>query len=184
MNLGIRSEYFQNTPFLREISHNVSTMSPKLYPQSRDWTCSLACLRTITSGIISLESEDELIDGYKMRPGPYYSKDIKKLGILTGQNIDVIYGCDMLPDEKDVSVLWEYMSQGWRIMTDWLMSYDHWTVLLSYIKSQHGPDYDELIYYDPYCDEVLKIRNAHFSEMWMNTSGNIKDFIAVRAKSF
>lgn len=182
MNLTMRPEYFPDEALRTPMVHNVGSMPPVLYPQSRDWTCSLACLRSITSGIVPLGNEDELIEAFGLRPGPYYSEDVKRLGILSGYEIDVAYGCDFALNMKDVSLLWTYMSEGWRVMTDWMMSYDHWTVMLDYIKSRHGPDYDMWTYYDPYCDEVLTIRNAHFSAMWSSPGGVARDFIAVRAK--
>lgn len=183
MNLTMRSEYFPDESLLSAMSWNISSMPPALYSQSRDWTCSLACLRSIASGIADLGVEDDLIAAFHLEPGPYYSEDVKRLGILDQHDVDVVYGCDFALSAKDVSSLWTYMSQGWRVMTNWMMSYDHWTVMLGYIKSRHGPDYDMWLYYDPYCDEVSMIRNAHFSSMWSSPGGIARDFIAVRAKT-
>lgn len=70
-----------------------------LYKQERDWTCSIACIRTLLSSVSdNVLSEDEFISIFKLTPSPYYSKDIKSLCILS--DIDAIYGCDFDEDKS------------------------------------------------------------------------------------
>ena len=49
----------------------VSVIPPRLYKQERDWTCSVACLRSIASKYKDLGSEDEIVSKYKMDHGRY-----------------------------------------------------------------------------------------------------------------
>ena len=87
-----KCEYFKSEEKVEK--EEVAIMTPKyLFRQERDWTCSIACLRSITSSMKSLGSEDKIFKKYDLKPSPYYSKDIKNLHILDKFK-DVIYGCD------------------------------------------------------------------------------------------
>ena len=86
-------EYYKTSNIIK-FNHSINCKVKKLYKQERDWTCSLACIRTILSGLgKKIETEDFYINKYNMKPGPCFSKDIKKLELLEGY--DVIYGCDV-----------------------------------------------------------------------------------------
>ena len=68
------------TPNIIKYNQNISNVPKIFYPQERDQTCSIACIRTILSGLIDdIPSENDIINKNNMQPGPYYSKDIKKL---------------------------------------------------------------------------------------------------------
>lgn len=187
MNLTMKHEYFTDPDPIHTITENASCVPPKLYPQDTDWTCSLACIKSITSGIINFSNDDTLIKQYNLKPGPKYSSLIKELGMLNNDKLDVIYGCDIESNNKDISVLWNLLHNQYRVMINWMMSYDHWTVLLNYIQSglTNDTDYDIVTYYDPYCNEVKSIRVAHLSVMWLNgDKTNVKDFIAIKQKNY
>lgn len=67
------------------------------FRQERDWTCSIACIRTLLSSFLDVvPSEDFFVIKYGLSPSVYYSKDIKKLDILS--EYDVIYCCDEIID--------------------------------------------------------------------------------------
>ena len=61
---------------------NVAVCSiSKVFKQERDWTCSIACIRTLISSKYNI-SENVFIQKYNLSTGPYYSKDIKRIGSL------------------------------------------------------------------------------------------------------
>ena len=168
-----------------KINHSkVLSISPsRLYPQETDWTCSVACLRTILSGIDkTVPSEEDLVRRYNMQPGPYYSKDIKTLGILN--NYDAVYGCD----NKDVSFddILSYVEIGYSVMLECLINYAHWLVLLGYYPLDNtNIEKSQLMLYDPYYDQIRLVNADEFINMWIdgdfaNTKVE-KDFVAVKA---
>lgn len=178
-----KDEYFEGYHFHKEIKENVSNFPKFLYYQERDWTCSIAVLRSITSSIVNIGSEDEILEKYNIKMGPNYSKQIKEYKILNDFNLDVLYGCDN--QEVDVFDLIELLRQGYYIACEWMINYDHWTVLLGYIHFGNI-DEDMLIYYCPYYNEIRKVRLSEFIGMWCsgeNLVNNISaDFIAVKKK--
>ena len=185
MNFDIKHEYFIPAQEKYEITRNVGVIPPVLYNQVLDWTCAIACLRSITSGLVDLGTDEEIVTKYGIKPGPLYSRDIKKLGILDSSELDIVYGCDKSTDEVSLSYLWNLLNQGYRVMTDWMYSYDHWTVVLSYLVSEKDLCYHTITCYDPYCGETFNIRAGHFIVMWQSgeySSGITRDFIAVRYK--
>ncbi|MBQ6583394.1 MAG: hypothetical protein IJH77_06185, partial [Mogibacterium sp.] len=107
---------------------SVANVPPALFRQERDWSCSVACLRTILAAAGASCTEEQLIGQLSMTPGPHYSKDLKKLGLPEG--VEAIWGCD----EPDITVrkLFDYMASGYYIMAETLYNYAHWYVLLGY----------------------------------------------------
>lgn len=178
MNFDMKHELFP--PEKLEIPYAASCMPPVLYAQGVDWTCALACVRSIASGLAVLPDDGVLVRKMGLSPGPVYSGTIKRSGILDMPGIGVRYGCDV----QDVSIrdLWRFLDHGWRVMVNWMYSYDHWTVLTAYIPVEKDPDYHVLQHWDPYCGEIFQIRAAHFSVMWQSggNEGHRHDFIAVR----
>ena len=160
----------------------MSLTPPYLYPQERDWTCSIACIRTILSAIInSVPKEDYIIEKYNMTPGPYYSKDIKNLGILN--SYDVKYGCD------NTNVIFEniinMVKDGYYIMLESMINYSHWLVFLGYYTyNTNDIEKAKLLMYDPYYNEVRLVNADEFITMWIDgdyeNSRIEKDYIAIR----
>ena len=167
-----------------ECRNIVMSKVSELYKQERDWTCSVACIRTILSGYVDkVEDEDYFVSTYKLKPGPYYSKDVKKLKILKAY--DVVYGCDCINVSFDV--LLTLMENGYSIMVESMYNYAHWFVILGYYPlREKDVEKSMLLVYDPYYDEVRLIRADEFINMWID--GNYvntkieKDFIAIRNK--
>lgn len=164
--------------------HNrvVSNPPKRLFPQETDWTCSIACIRTILSGVIeNVPGEAYYVNTNEMRAGPYYSRDIKELGILN--EYDVIYGCD--EKEKTFDRVLDYVEDGYFVMLESMYNYAHWFVLLGYYPLENGDvEKSRLLLYDPYYDETRLLSADEFLTMWID--GNFaqtkveKDFIALR----
>lgn len=160
----------------------VSNVPRVLYKQERDWTCSIACIRTLLSNVSdNVLSEDEFISIFKLAPSPYYSKDIKSLCILS--NIDVVYGCDF--DEVTFDTVLDYLSTGYYVMVECMINYAHWLVLLGYFPvCNNNVEASELLLYDPYYDKVRLVNVDEFVSMWIDGdygNTNVKcDFIAIK----
>ena len=156
----------------------------KLFPQETDWTCSIACIRTILSSFIEqVPSEHDFIKLYDMKPGPHYSKDIKEKRILNNK-CKTIYGCDI--KHKNFDLILDYMESGYCIMLESLYNYSHWMVLLAYYPLNNSNiEKSELLMYDPYYDKIRIICVDEFISMWCDgdylNNGIIKDFIAIKS---
>lgn len=174
-------EYFENYEFHKLLKENAWNVPKHFYRQQRDWTCSIAMLRTITSSIVDLESEDEIVRKHELVPGPHYSQEIKEKGILENRNLEVYYGCDHI--DFDMSDIIELLKQGFYVGINSMINYDHWVVILGYSKLGDYDD-DMISYFCPYFSEVRMAHFSEFVEMWM--SGNyaenkiVHDFIAVK----
>jgi len=169
----------------KKINHNYSVSSGccRLFQQERDWTCAVACIRSIMSGLVTIiPSEDNVVDLYNLVPGPLYSKDIKKLGIL--KDFDVKYGCDNINVSFDMIL--SYLENGYHIMVESMYNYAHWMVLLGYYPLRGGIEKSELLLYDPYYDRVRLVIVDEFLSMWIdgNHTENMieKDFVAIKSK--
>lgn len=156
----------------------------RLYRQERDWTCSVACLRSMLSGFLdTVPTEEDLVEGWKLTPQPYFSKDIKALGML--EDYEVIYGCDQ-PD-RDFDQVLDCLGQGWYVMVESMYNYAHWFVLLGYYPLE-GEDTEasRLLVYDPYYHETRLLNTDEFMAMWLDgnhgQNGVEKDFIALRQR--
>lgn len=162
---------------------SVVTNNPrKLYPQERDWTCSIACIRSLLSGFLEQVPEEEsLVEACRLQPGPHYSGDIKRYHLL--DNYNTVYGCD----HRDITfdALLDYMEQGYFVMVESMINYAHWMVLLGCYPAEDGdPECSDLLLYDPYYNKVRLVLVDEFLAMWRdgdyeNTRVD-KDFIAVK----
>lgn len=174
-------EHFGKLPNIE--TSDILKSSMKLYNQERDWTCCIACLRTITSNIDYLGSEDIIINQYNFTPGPYYSKDIKERQLLL--NYNVIYGCDII--EKTPELLCKLL-KDYNIMIETMLNYDHWLVILGYFTNNSTQiNKHQILLYDPYFNKVRLENAEEIFSMWVSgehIKNNIKnDFIAVRGRT-
>lgn len=179
-------EYFK--PYTINKRESLSQVPPFLYPQERDWTCSIACIRTLLSGVMkNVPEEETLVEKYRLNPGPHYSKDIKEKGIL--QDIlkpeKIIFGCDQ--KNAQFSDILNYMEEGYYIMLESMVNYSHWMVLLGYYVTvdEANPEKCRLLFYDPYYNEVKLLNYDEFIGMWIDGNYKVsnveKDFIAIRS---
>lgn len=165
------------------LEHTKAIVSPirTFHRQNTDWTCSIACLRTMMTAFDkSIPSEEALVEEYNLQPGPHYSEELKRIGIL--KNYQAVYGCDN-PNITFDQVL-EYMEQGYAIMLECMVNYAHWMVLLGYYPLSDNDGKTSLIFYDPYYNWIRKFRADEFMNMWQDgdwgSTNIIKDFIAIR----
>ncbi len=175
-----KKEYFN----YQDLSHQaVICRAPlTMFPQERDWTCSVACIRTILSGIDgSVLPEDHFVETYKLTPGPLFSRDLKALGLLDGY--DVIYGCDRASTSFDQ--LLSYMEDGYYVMMESMLNFSHWFVLMGYFPaSDRDIEKGRVLVYDPYynCPRLLIL--DEFIQMWLDGNHHVnsvrQDFVAVR----
>lgn len=176
-----KCEYFEH----RELEHKtVESRTPKrLFPQESDWTCAIACIRTMLSGIQEqVPTEQEFIEKYHLTPGPRYSRDIKALGLL--KDYDAVYGCDT--QDTSFDMLLDLMSRGYHIMVESMYNYAHWFVLLGYFPlNDEKVEHSQLLVFDPYYNKVRLLIADEFISMWIDgnyeQSKVIRDFIAVKS---
>lgn len=171
---------------MKKLKHNKAiVMSPlSFYRQERDWTCAVACIRSILSGILdNVPTEEEFITNYKLKPNPYYSRDIKTYHLL--DKYDVIYGCENKNCEFD-DIL-DYLQEKYFLMIECMVNYSHWLVLLGYYPLVDGDIEDcRVLLYDPYYDTIRLMNTDELISMWVD--GNYEksrvkgDFIAIRKK--
>lgn len=165
------------------ISHKETVISSpkKFYPQEKDWTCSVACIRTLLSGIMqNVLSEKEMIEKYNISPSPHYSEDIKRLGILS--EYDTVFGCDI--SDVTFDTVLNLMQNGYFIMLECMYNYSHWMVLTGYYPIDDNPEKSRLLFYDPYYNKMRLLIADEFINMW--TDGDYEnskvesDFVAVK----
>lgn len=163
---------------------NIINAPCTLYVQERDWTCSIACLRSILRGTTqNVPSEEYFINTFKMSPGPHYSKDIKDLEMLKDFNLQtVIFGCEC--QKITPNTLLHLLADGCYVMVESMINYSHWLVLLGYTYNEDNEGC-QVISYDPYYNRVRVDIAEEFFEMWHDgdyqTSGVHHDFIAIRS---
>lgn len=174
-------EYFENYNFHKSLNRSVFNVPRELHYQERDWTCSIAVLRSITSSVLNIGTEDEIVDMYGFTPGPHYSQEFKDKGVLDEKAVISCYGCDN-PD-MDFSDIVELLKNGFYVGINSMINFDHWVVLMGYSKLGNY-DEDMVVYYCPYFNEVRSARFSEFVEMWRSgeyaKNGVVKDFIAIK----
>lgn len=172
----MRKEEFFTKNVLKE-NKSVSQVPPILYKQERDWTCAIACIRTLISAINEdVPTEEYFIEKYNLKPGPLYSNDVMNLKILEKYNVK--YGC--LKD-IDFNEIVNLLNEGYYIMLESMVNYSHWMVLLGYFAVSEDIEQYKLLFFDPYYEEVRLIRADEFIGMWQDGDGKIKhDFIAIK----
>lgn len=180
----MQKDFFGTAEYKFATSRVAAQVPAMFYKQERDWTCALACLRSLCSGIYPLDSEDRLIERYGFQPGPIYSKDIKAAEMLDEVILNVKYGCDEeLPERLDPSDVWHLLYDGYFVMVNWMQSFDHWTVVLGYFPEQ-DPEKSQILYWCPYFNELRMVRAGDFEVMWHGgqQSGYIGpgDYIAIK----
>ena len=176
-----REHFFPKQPPLRH--QTVNSNPPKqLYHQQTDWTCSIASIRSLLSGICEqVPGEQELVERFRLKPGPHYSKDIKRIGILEGY--DVVYGCDQ--KDADFDTVLDLMENGYYVMVESMYNFAHWYVLMGYYPIA-GEDIEKstLLIYDPYYHNTRLLNTDEFIGMWIDgnfaASGVERDFIAIQ----
>lgn len=184
-------ELFQPAPFRHEMVGTALCSPDELYKQERDWTCGVACIRTLASGIITVPSETLFISNNDLIPGSFGSKDFKSwefgrrgFPILSDPRLDVRYGCDDAQRaELDCSDVWHWLRRGYRVALKLMTTFEsgHWCVVLCYFPRAGVRSHDVVIY-DPYHDEIRTIRSSELEMMWRNF-GDVSsrhDYVLIR----
>ena len=172
-------------PYSLKHSENVVSTPLKMYPQERDWTCSIACIRTILSSVINdVSTENVYITAYDLKPQPYYSKDIKKLSIL--DEYDSLFGCDYA--DMNFDGILDLCEQNYYIMLECMINYAHWLVFLGYYPSIDGNvENSNILLFDPYYNKIRLVNTDEFISMWIDgnyANSKVKaDFIAIKSKT-
>lgn len=180
-----KAEYFEDYHFHNTLDTNIWNVPKHFYPQERDWTCSIAVLRTILSSFSDVASEDEIIEKYGFKEGPHYSCEIQEKNVIDSKKVRVYYGCNYRNSGRDFSEILNLLKNGYYVAVETMINFDHWVVLLGY---SHLGDFDDdmITYYCPYFSEIRTVHFSEFVEMWK--SGNyaqndvVNDFIAVKGR--
>lgn len=153
------------------------------YPQERDWTCGLACLRTMlfNKGIVT-PSEEEYIENYDLKPGPIYVKDFLEKNIIPNDiEFWTTHGYLTYGKEPNLYTINFLLQLGMYVMVESCINYAHWIVIFGYCTNGH-PDktfYHTLLIYDPFYDEFRVLHADEFESMWLDFTGRKKEFIAL-----
>lgn len=175
-------EYFKANDLEKE--YTTCGRFPKmLYKQHRDWTCSIACIRTLISDLISdVPDEDYFVNKYKLKPSPYYTKDIREIGMLESYCNEIIYSADLDQEKISLHSLQQLLRENYFIMAECLYNVAHWIVIMGYCAVRNARDTEEhrLFVYDPYYDLVRLLIADEFDSMWHDADGHVKEFIAIK----
>lgn len=147
------------------------------YRQKRDWTCSIACLRTICShkDFLNISEEDVLKKIPSIKPGPQWSSNIKSWGLLPE---DTIYGCERTIELEGLLEL----LRTHNVMMESKYSGGHWLAILSYHVNGHNEAKVEL--YDPWKDAIRIESAAEVIYMWHDSNNpHYHDFVAIPKSS-
>lgn len=148
-----RYEYFKQ----KDLTHEYNTcgnFTKKLCKQETDWTCAFACIRTMLLSVISeVPSEEFIVSRYKLKPSPYYTEDIKKLGILEEYSKDIIYSIDLNKETIFMYTVEQLLEQRYYVMIENTYNIAHWIVVLGYcvIKDTKNIEEHKVIVYVPLC---------------------------------
>lgn len=179
-------EYFGKVEKLQKIDMATSPIK-NTYKQERDWTCSIASLRTILSSALKeVPDENYFIERYKLEPGPIYSRDICNWDILE----HVEFGSSKyspIDGNMPANMLHGLLMRGYSVMLNTMFSYDHWIVVLGiYPNGEDSIDKVQVVYYDPYYNKTCITSMEELVDVWysgMNAVNNIIfDYVAVKKK--
>lgn len=160
------------------VTRSYTSTIDKMFKQERDWTCAIACLRTLFNGKFT---EDEFIEKHEIQKGPKYSKDIKPWLSSIAHPKDFTLGCDfkyknILPAERLASLLTNH-----NVMVELTLNYAHWVVILHYAHLGSLAE-DVITIYDPYFNKVRLFPAEEIISMWYGImEADVEnDFVAVR----
>lgn len=158
-------EYF--TPILlhREL-RNCANTPRRLYPQKRDWTCAVACARSIASLPVS---EDTMVSALHLKVGPHYSDEMVS---WFPREFQVVAGRDNTG--YDISDLLYLLQQGYYVS---LMYSFHWRVLIGHIM-MGDIEHSVCLLYDPYYNRVEQVITDELCALLAAEM----DFVAVKEK--
>lgn len=173
-------EYFQ---YDKPCSYgSYSSTPPVLYPQERDWTCSVACIRSILSAFDKkVPSEDELIKRFDLKKGPHYTDEICQKRMF-GNNRKIFSSLDCEAEDINLKLLNNLLKKKYFVMTECLYNYAHWVVVVGYfaVKGARNREEHTIAFFEPYYNEIRLVRADEFETMWCDAEGHFREFVAVK----
>ncbi len=161
---------------------SVSNTPPRLYRQERDWTCSIACIRTLLSGrVTEVASENEFIEKFELVPGPHYVDEMIEKQMLAPARV-VKTNRNFAKEKIGLPLLARLLEEKYYVMAECMYNYAHWVVVLGYFAVRNAEDTEEhrILIYDPYYDQVRLVIADEFLTMWCDPAGHEKEFVAIR----
>ncbi len=175
-----KREYFDYDP--PHTFQTVANTPPRLFAQERDWTCAVACIRTLVSGLTPhVMSEDDYIKEYNLIKGPHYVPELLAKGMLTPAR-EIKTDTDYAKEDLNLKLLCRLLQEKYFIMAESLLNYDHWVVILGYYATRDKEDTEEhsVLIFDPYYDKVRLMIAEEFETMWCSPEGNYRAFVAIK----
>ena len=176
-----KTEYFTGCAGYYGVSTGTSLSTIKeTFPQERDWTCGLACFRTLLSATYDpVISEDTLIKYLQRKPGPVSSEDfIGYKHLFETDTYKLQLGAEK-PIENNLCGELTTLLKTHNVMVACTLNGGHWLVILGYLDLGTIEE-DKIIFYDPYYNDVRTFRADEFLSMWVSTDGDLDhDYIAV-----
>ena len=161
---------------------SVSNTPPCLYRQERDWTCSIACIRTLLSGrVTEVASENEFIEKFELVPGPHYVDEMIEKQMLAPARVGKT-NRNFAKEKIGLPLLARLLEEKYYVMAECMYNYAHWVVVLGYFAVRNAEDTEEhrILIYDPYYDQVRLVIADEFLTMWCDPAGHEKEFVAIR----
>ena len=136
------------------------------YRQERDWTCSIACIRTAISYKNNRITEDEILKQENLKMGGQKIRDMKNWQCLKGLDI-LTYQEKKLEGIKD---LYELLLDNYIVICETSYNWWHYVVAYGYLTTKDKIKIDEQLvqFYDPYYDEHKLMRAELFEQMWFD----------------
>lgn len=135
-------EHFDYPRLKYDMPHAVSEIPKNLYVQERDWTCAIACFRSIVDSDIA---EPNFIQQNSIMRGPHYTTEMKTKE-WPHPNFEVKYAEGDVSD-LDPSVVWQHLYEHWRVMLETDLNGGHWMIVLALVPTQNSWD---AVVWDPY----------------------------------
>ena len=176
-------EHFGELPLLSS-NENVTSNLRRFYRQERDWTCSLACVRSLISSYEKDITEENIIKEQGLIPGPHYAKAIKNWKVLSKYNVKSSVDSP-IDAHNPAEELYLLLKQGFNVMIETMINYDHWVVVTGIYPSEDKDiGKSQVTYYDPYFNKVRMIFLEELISMWVSgehsANGIINDYIAIK----
>lgn len=152
--------------------------------QERDWTCSIAAVRTILSAFKERHlSETAFIKKYNLNVGPHYTEEILNKKMF-GENKKILSHFDFSEEDISLKLLNNLLAQKYYIMAECMYNYAHWVVILAYLAvgNKTNTEKHRILIYEPYYDETRLVRADEFDTMWCDPNGHKHEFIAVMSE--
>lgn len=167
------SELFEQKETMQWV--NIANVPITLYQQDYDWTCPIACLRSVLFALSpqNIDKGDlHYISTYNLFPKPYFSKDFKEKNIIENElasegslaEYSILYGCDKKIEFDD---LVDLLRKGYFIMTRYVYNH-HWCLILGFFNQKMSRYLDDchVLLYDSHFNKLHLENAADFEKMW------------------